>query len=216
MTNRAAPWRGRVITWASGKGGAGKSTLCAAVAAELLARGERVRLVDADPQQAGGLRQWVEAGEALQAAQLLSEPSERAASVARELAADAVVLVDSAGSLTRTLAALLEVSDVVLVPCKPSGLDAARAVELVQMVGQLTQAPAAVVLNGATRSAMPDHIRAELKAAGVRVLRSQVGQRVAFATAQLYGSGPALMGSSARQAAAEVRALVNEIGRLMP
>lgn len=206
---------GKVITFASGKGGAGKSTLAASMAAELLAQGEAVALVDADPQQAGGLRQWWEAGEGLRGAQLSVEPTEKAASVARELAQQAVVLVDTAGALTRTLLALLEVSDLVLIPARPGGLDAARAVELVRLVGQTTKAPSAVVLNGCSRSAMPAHIRAELQGVGVRVLRAEIGQRVAFPAAQLYGSGPAAMGASARTAAEEIRALVSEVRKVM-
>jgi chromosome partitioning protein len=200
---------------ASGKGGSGKSTLAASMAAELLAQGEKVALVDADPQQAGGLRQWWEAGEALRAAQLTADPTERAATVARELARDAVVLVDTAGSLTRTLLALLAAADLVLIPARPSGLDAARAVELVRLVEQTTKAPCAVVLNGCTRSAMPAHIRAELQGVGAKVLRAEIGQRVAFPTSQLYGSAPAAMGAAARPAAEEIRALVGEARRLL-
>ena len=214
MTKRTA-LAGKVIALASGKGGAGKSTLAASMAAELLAQGEAVALVDADPQQAGGLRQWWEAGEGLRGAQLTVEPTEKAASVARELAQHAVVLVDTAGTLSRTLLAVLEASDLVLIPSRPGGLDAARAVELVRLVGQTTKAPSAVVLNGCSRSAMPAHIRAELQGVGVRVLRAEIGQRVAFPTAQLYGSGPAAMGASAKAAADEIRALVSEVRRLM-
>jgi chromosome partitioning protein len=214
MTKRTT-LAGKVITLASGKGGAGKSTLAASIAAELLAQGEAVALVDADPQQAGGLRQWWEAGEGLRGAQLTVEPTEKAASVARELAKQAVVLVDTAGTLSRTLLAVLESSDLVLIPSRPGGLDAARAVELVRLVGQTTKAPSAVVLNGCSRSAMPGHIRAELQGVGVRVLRAEIGQRVAFPTAQLYGSGPAAMGASARAAADEIRALVSEVRKVL-
>ncbi len=214
MTRRS-DWRGRVIVLASGKGGAGKTSLCASMAAELLSRGERVALVDADPQQMGGLRQWWEAGEGLRGAALTVEAGERAAAAARELARDAAVIVDTAGALTRTLLALIGAADLVLIPARPGGLDAARAAELVQLVGQTTSAPCAVVLNGCARSAMPAHIRAELEAVGVRVLRAEIGQRVAFPTSQLFGSAPATMGAGARAAAAEIRALVDETRRLL-
>jgi len=62
---------------------------------------------------------------------------------------------------------------------------------------------------------MPGHIRAELQGVGVRVLRAEIGQRVAFPAAQLYGSGPAAMGASARTAAEEIRALVSEVRKVM-
>jgi len=215
---RASPWSGRVLVFASGKGGSGKTTLAAAVAGELLRRGERVALLDADPQESGGLAQWHGAGDAaegLQAAELHRDATEAAADLARSLAqGGAVVVVDAAGSLTRTTLALLERADLVLVPARAGGLDAARAVEMMQLVGQASRAACAVVLNATTRSAMPAHIRAELRRAGVQVLRSEVGQRVAFPASQLHGSAPAFLpGASA--ARVEIESLVSELQKVL-
>ena len=124
------------------------------------------------------------------------------------------MIVDVGGAFTKTTVAVLAAADVVLVPARPSALDATRAAEVVQATREATGAAVAVVLNGCTRSALPAHIRAELKAAGVKVLKAEVGSRVAFQTAMLYGTTPAAMGSIAAKAAGEIEALVNEIGRL--
>ncbi|MFN5378039.1 MAG: ParA family protein, partial [Ignavibacteria bacterium] len=85
---RGSPWAGKVLVFASAKGGAGKTTLAVAVAGELLRRGERVALLDADPQETGGLSQWHGAGEGaegLQAAELHREAGEGAADLAQRL-----------------------------------------------------------------------------------------------------------------------------------
>lgn len=217
---------GRVIVFASAKGGAGKTTLCASLAAELMAAGVRVVLVDADPQEAGGLQQWFASSAAGDpksaraiASQLIRNATESAAVEARNAANQgAVVLVDTAGALTRTTAALLEKADLVVIPSRASGLDAARAVELAEVVTQ-SRVPCAVVLNATTRSAMPAHIRKELTSAGVKVLRTEVGQRVVFSAAQLHGCGPAEipggLTESAKKAAAEISELLQELRRLV-
>jgi len=204
--------RGQVIALVTSKGGSGKTTLAVSIAAELLARGERVTLIDADPQGSGGLAHWHGSGEALSKAELIVDATERAAATARQAATQGTVVVDVGGAFTRTVAAIIEAADIILVPCRPSGLDAARALEIVEAAQASSQAKVTVVMNGVTRSAMSPHIRKELKAAGAKVLRSEVGQRVGFATAMLYGSAPALMGAS--KANDEIKALVNEIRRL--
>ena len=218
--SRAADWAGKVLVLASAKGGAGKTTLAAAIAGELLIRGERVALLDADPQASGGLSQWHAAAEGLEGlkgAELHREAGERAAGLAQTLAQKgAVVVVDAAGSLTRTTLALIDRADLVLVPTRPGGLDAARAVEMVQLVKQASpKARCAVVLNATTRSLLLEHIRGELEEVGVQVLRAEVGQRVAFCVAQLSGTAPAFLGGGAAAARAEIEVLVDELQKVL-
>jgi chromosome partitioning protein len=207
--------RGRIIALITSKGGSGKTTLACCLAGELLHRGQPVTLIDADPQAGGGCAQWHSAGGRLGDLPLLIESSERAAVLAREAAENgSTVVIDSAGALTRTTAAILGVCDVALIPTRPSGLDAARAIEMAQMAQGAGAGAVAAVITGTTRSALPAHIRSELKGAGVKVLRTEIGQRVAFPTAMLYGSAPCFMGSSAAKAAAEVAQLANELSKL--
>ena len=217
MKKKNSGWAGKVLVLASAKGGAGKTTLAAAVAGELLRRGERVILLDADPQESGGLSQWHSASSSseLGTAQLYREAREVAAAQARGQALEgAVVIVDTAGSLTRTTLALLTEADLVVVPARAGGLDAARAVEMVQLVQQASTAPCVVVLIAVTRSSMPAHIRAELTEAQVKVLRTEVGQRVAFPTAQLHGTTPTFL-PGAGVAAAEIKSLVDELQKVL-
>lgn len=210
-----APKRGRIIALVSSKGGAGKTTLACCLAAELLERGHPVALVDTDPQAEGGTAQWHRAGGPLAKATLYTEPSEKAAAIARDAASEgAVVLVDAAGTFTRTTIAILAAADVAVIPCRPSGLDAMRALEMVAAVRQAGSAEPVVVLSAVGRSALPEHIRKELKKAGANVMRPEIGNRVAYATAALYGSAPVWMGSDAQKAREEVSAVADVLMRL--
>ena len=205
---------GPIVAVVSVKGGAGKTSILAAMAAELAHRGEKVHLVDADAQ--GSLAAWHAIGGPLSSLPIAVDPSEKAAQKALEAARKGLVLVDTGGAATRTLVAVLEVADIILIPCRPSGLDASRAQQALSLIDTVNQARrrkarAVVVLNSCTRSAMLGHIRSELESSGVTVLRSEIGQRTAFAESFLHGSAPVHMGRPAAKAAAEIEAMVNEL-----
>lgn len=206
--------RGRIIALVTSKGGSGKTTMAAAIAGELLRRGESVTLVDADPLGVGGLTQWHKVGGDLTAAELVIDATEGAAAQAREASARGVVIVDVGGAWTRTTVAVLACADTVLIPCVPSALDAMRAAEVYSNAKQATRAAVGVVLNRVPRGSLGPHIRKELKSSGVHVLRSELSNRVAYVVAALYGSSPAFQGAKSAKAAGEVVALVNEMGRL--
>ena len=114
--------------------------------------------------------------------------------------------------------ALLAVADKVVIPCRPSAIDARRALEALELVETVNRtrrkkAQAVVVMNGASRSAVVGHIRNELVAGGAKVLGSEVAQRTAYVEAELYGSGPCFMGRSAQKAADEIAAVTAEVLR---
>lgn len=206
----------KVIALASTKGGVGKSTLTCALAAELMNRWEpgtpAWTIVDADPQ--GGTTAWHEAGGPLAKLMLLKEPRDNVGKLARQLVTRSNVIIDAAGAATKTMLAVLEVADLVVIPCRPSSLDAMGALttfEMVRMAGGKRRPPALVVLNATTRSAMTKHIRGELEAAGAPVAQSEIANRAAFAAAAINGSAPCWMGAPARAAAADIAALTDEI-----
>lgn len=148
---------GKIIAPVNAKGGSGKSTLACCIAAELSSRGKRVTLIDADP--LGGSSAWHDAGGPLQEIQLIRDPHETVTKAARDAAKAGTVIVDAAGFATSTMVAVLEAADVVLIPCRPSGLDAVRAVETANLAQEVATArrkriPVFIVLNAVTRSAM--------------------------------------------------------------
>jgi chromosome partitioning protein len=205
----------RIIALLSAKGGCGKSTLAVSIAAEMVKRGRAVTIIDADP--AGGTSAWHNAGGSVQQIPLIQEPTENVRPVALDASKHGVAIIDCAGFATRSTVAAIEASDLVLIPCRPSGLDAVRAIESAEMVKAVARdyrrrIPAKVVLNSVTRSTIVPHIRAELERAGVKVTATEIHQRTAFAVASLNGDAPCWMGSSAAKAAGDIAALVDELG----
>jgi chromosome partitioning protein len=159
----------KVLTVASTKGGAGKTTIVMALAGTLAAEGLRIAVVDADPNRA--CASWAEGAYEGSPVAVRAEADEARLAEARdELAPGAdLVLVDTAGFGNR--AALLAMADAVLVPCTPSRADVEQATKTLQLVEGAARAarraiPARVVpsrLKHAT--AVSRHAMAELDAA---------------------------------------------------
>ena len=107
-----------IVALAGQKGGAGKSTLAVCLAVEALERGERVLLVDADPQ--GTARTWVEV--AAEGGQTVPTSITMGASMHRDgqlraLAAGfALTLIDCPPRHGEIQRAALMVADRVLIP----------------------------------------------------------------------------------------------------
>ena len=106
-----------IITVASQKGGAGKTTICRVLAPTLARWGLRVACVDADPNR--GLADWLglHTGSSIT---LRAEADERAlARLPSELAeTHDVVLVDTAGFGSRSMVVAIGGADAVLIPCQ--------------------------------------------------------------------------------------------------
>lgn len=209
----------RVIAVVSPKGGTGKSTITACLAAEALQGGGKPAIVDADPQQS--LAWWHGQAGPLSQITLRSDPNETVSSTIRELAkAHRPVLVDTPGFDNATTIEVLAVADLALIPCGPSPLDALGVREAVKLIMQINQTverrsrpiKTAVALVAIGRGAIGSHIRAELEGAGFNVLRTPIGNRVAYAEAALGGTAPCWMGAAARNAALEMEMLAAELG----
>lgn len=210
----------KVIALVSSKGGAGKTTLAACLAAELSNRGIDVALLDVDPQQT--LSDWHRADGPLQKLEL---GSANGAAVDPTLQAlmkrHQVVIVDSPGFHNRDTLAVLRWADIALVPFGPSPADALGAVKTLRVLTEVNSTqerrkrPVRVLtaLNRADKTAMTAHIREQVVSTGATVLNTSIGRRVAYAEAMLAGSAPCWMGSSARAAAEEISSLADEVTR---
>lgn len=208
-----------VIALVATKGGSGKSTLSACLAAEYRHRGLDVALLDVDPQQT--LSDWHRAGGPLQA---LPIGAASGTSVEPALLAlrkkHGLVVVDTAGFQNRDTLSVLKHADVALVPFTPSPADALGAAKTLRLLADVNATqerrknPVRVLLamNGASRNALAAHIRREMEATGATVLKTTVGRRVVFGEAMLAGSAPCWMGSGAKAAAEEISAMATEIG----
>jgi len=120
------------------KGGSGKTTLAVHLGAEFAQRGRSVVLVDCDTQ--GSASQWAEPGNLPM--KVLHMPLEDENAVAswsnevRALPADLIVL-DSPPHLDSALGGVIGISDMVLVPCAPSGIDLVAASETIGLVREI-------------------------------------------------------------------------------
>ena len=202
----------KVLTVASTKGGAGKTTIVMALAGTLAAEGLRVAVVDADPNRA--YASWAEAAYEGAPVAVRAEADEaRLAAAIDELAPAAdLVLVDTAGFGNRAALLAVAAADAVLVPCTPSRSDVEQAAKTLQLVEGAARAarraiPARVVpsrLKHAT--AVSRHAVGELDAAALPRTEAGVGDRVAFAEMTFSGRVPA-----AGDAGQEIAALVAEL-----
>jgi len=128
------------ISVAQRKGGVGKTTLAVCVAGELKARGHDVALIDSDPQCSAC--RWAEPGILEFPVSELALGAESVVTWAKEvqrIKADYVV-IDTAPN-DRSLGAASAISDLVLVPCTPSGLDLEATIRTLEIVDAVRVPP---------------------------------------------------------------------------
>jgi chromosome partitioning protein len=138
-----------ILTIASQKGGAGKTTLSAhlAVEAERRDRGP-VAIVDTDPQ--GSLADWWNqrtADTPIFAAVEVRRLVDHMAELRRQ--GVNLVVIDTPPALLQTIRAVIAVADLVLIPARPSPHDL-RAVGVIVEMAEAAKIPFCFVVNGAT------------------------------------------------------------------
>lgn len=178
------------------KGGTGRTTLAVALAVEAHARGRRTLLVDLDPR--ADAHAWsLSAG--LAAPPTLSLPGYHGqAERLRALSFGHDLTVVDTPSDPEILGAVLEVAELVLLPCRPSPLDAWAAADACEacLVARTQTNPRlqfAVVPNAIdTRTTIGAALPRDLRAMGLPVLDARVGRRVAHAEAMADGSTASL------------------------
>lgn len=188
-----------IIGIAGQKGGCGKTTTAVHLGAELTARGNKVAIVDADPQRSAAV--WAEPGKLPLPVVEIPLGVERVATdedeqrLAREWSAAVravpsdVVIVDSPPHLKSAIGAVIGMCDLVVIPCGPSGLDISATAETVALVREIRQArrsskpPALLIPNRVDkRTAAGRELPGELAAMG-EPTAPEVCYRTAFSDA---------------------------------
>ena len=204
-----------VITLASRKGGAGKSTLTAQLAAQAQVAGKRVLVIDADPQ--GSLRLWHarRAGEGLK----LVTPErglERAIAFAMIEGFD-TVFIDTAPTMWVVVQEAIRAATLVLIPARPGFFDLDAVRETVKTARERNK-PYAVVINAAPvrrddkDTSLVAQSRAYFDSLGVPVWAGQISQRAGFQSTLAAGASAAEIGPNTA-AGAEIAGLWRAVER---
>jgi chromosome partitioning protein len=185
---------GQILTIATQKGGAGKTTLARVISTHLAATGHSVAVIDADPNK--GLTEWASlyAGPAIA---FHAEPDEkRLASLPADLAENHdIVLIDTAGFGSRSMLVAIGAADAVLIPCTPDRGAVREAEQTAEWVRNLSRStrreiPCRVIMTAFDpRRAADRHARQQARTTmALPLLDSILSDRTAYQAASWTGT----------------------------
>jgi chromosome partitioning protein len=207
----------RVISIAQRKGGVGKTTLAVCVASELKVRGHDVALLDSDPQ--GSACRWADPGNLDFPVSELVLGEQSVVTWAKEVQRikAGCVVIDTAPN-DRSLGAASAISDLVVVPCTPSGLDLEATTRTLEIIDAVRASPRGVprlllVPNRVDRRTLEGlQLIDELTAFGEYVSPA-IGDRAVFVRA--FSSGFAVSKWAGAIAYGEICSLTDLVERLL-
>lgn len=210
-----------IITFASSKGGVGKSTTCAAIASALAIEGARVLLIDLDQNRT--LDRWARKAPIDGLTVTAVEP-QKFGSFFRDQEASGQfdhICIDLPGSREVTLYKALARSDLVVIPAQASEPDLREALVVVsdiRDVGETTNRtiPYRLLLTKVfpLRSRVTDYAYAELERRGLPLFRTALVERSAYREMFLNGQPPTITepekgaGLEVQNLLAEMRSIV--------
>jgi chromosome partitioning protein len=205
-----------IITLSHQKGGVGKSTLAFNLAAYFQKQGDACAVVDSDLQ--GTITEiynnFSEDKETISGVRLIRRNAFKDYRELLQLNQYALIVVDTPPYLSAELNQIYSISDFVLVPTKPSVKDylaISKTIQLIRMAKEANPSvEAGVVINMAVRSSKFNSIiREELEKEDVRVLQTEIGQRVEFTRYELYAGS--IFDTNDEKAQSEISALGKEL-----
>lgn len=204
----------KIIAVLNQKGGAGKTTLSTNLARALQLGGDKVLLVDSDPQ--GSARDWNAAGEG----ELLPVIGLDRPTLAKDIQAildnQDWLVIDGAPQIAELAVAAIKCADVILIPVQPSPYDVWACEDLVDIIKTRQE-----VTNGKPKAAfiisrvikntqLSKEIGEALEGYGLPVFKHFTSQRVIFPKSAATGS-TVLDVDETGEAAAEIRAIAQEL-----
>jgi chromosome partitioning protein len=212
-----------VIALVGKKGGVGKTTLAVCLAVYWHSRGFRVLVLDGDhDDRDGSALEWAEVarehgGSSPTVVALEGVPDKRVIASKLRAFAEAfdIVLVDTPGAVhPRTVYALSE-TDLVLMPCGPSGFEIWRMRRVVEQVRAAQRLrpnldAAIVVTRKQVGTVLGANAAAELRALKCDVLKTELSYRIDYAESTTGGLGPTTYRHNTK-ASEETAALGHEV-----
>ncbi|WP_237217753.1 ParA family partition ATPase, partial [Falsiroseomonas oryziterrae] len=180
-----------VVAVAQRKGGAGKSTLAANLAAAFAGLGERVALLDTDPQKTLSYWHAQRSGNAKAQRLDFEAPSGWRVPGATDKyrRSHDVILLDTPPHDDTDARVAIRAADLVLVPLQPSAPDL-WAMGATLDIAKAEKRPAALALNRVpAQGRVAEEVAAQLRAKGLTLLDPSLGNRAGFANAFAAGLG---------------------------
>jgi chromosome partitioning protein len=207
----------RVLVIGGQKGGSGKTTASVAVAVEMVRRGLRVVLVDADPQRSAST--WAElaaeTGNPSPTVIAMGATMHRPDQLPALAAAYDIAVIDLPPRLDAVQRSALMAADVVVLPVGPSptetwAVSASLALVEEARIVRPELRPVLMLTRVPTGQRLAASARVALAEAGAPLMATELGQRAAYPASLAAGTGPTVYAPRDR-AAVEVRALVDEL-----
>jgi chromosome partitioning protein len=204
----------KIIAVLNQKGGAGKTTLSTNLARALQLGGDKVLLVDSDPQ--GSARDWNAAGNG----DLLPVVGLDRPTLAKDIQAIVEnqdwLIIDGAPQIAELAVAAIKCADVILIPVQPSPYDVWACEDLVDIIKTRQEIAngkpkAAFVISRVIKNTqLSKEIGEALEGYGLPVFKHFTSQRVIYPKSAVTGS-TVLDVDGAGEAAAEIRAIAQEL-----
>ncbi len=204
----------KIIAILNQKGGAGKTTLSTNLARALQLDGDKVLLVDSDPQ--GSARDWNAAANG----ELLPVVGLDRVTLAKDIQAiqdnQDWLIIDGAPQIAELAVAAIKCADIILIPVQPSPYDVWACEDLVDIIKTRQEVTngkpkAAFVISRVIKNTqLSKEIGEALEGYNLPVFKSYTSQRVIYPKSAATGS-TVLDAEQANEAAAEIRAIAKEL-----
>ncbi len=203
-----------IITIATSKGGAGKTTLASLILGTIASKGYRVAAIDSDYNHS--LADWVNTFERYPITIRTELDETKVIPLAAELSeTHDLVVIDTAGAAMQATVFAIGCADLVLIPCQLSSSDvveAAKTQKLIVSAAAMTrqEIPARVVLTDyQAKTVVAGHVEREIAACGLTSLETKLHRLVAYKEMTFTGDVP-----TEGPAAVQVSSLIDELAAL--
>ena len=209
-----------IISFASSKGGVGKSTTCAAIGARLAMRGEQVLIIDLDQNKT--LERWGRKAKIPGLTVLWSDRDGFTTMFRETVAAGEMdhVLIDLAGAREAASLKAIARSDLVVIPAQASEPDLREALVVASDVRDVSEEKGATIpyrmlltKMSPLRTRVTDFVYQELERHKLPIFRTVLVERVAYKEMFLTGVPPSATDKGG--AGAEVAALASEMEEIV-